>query len=71
MEIIPEFPLDESPFVKFLQESGIPFNVQGFIHDDENNIKYPMLGIFNDVRIFDKAFNEYIEKRKKKWFGWL
>jgi hypothetical protein len=71
MEIIPEFPLDESPFARFLQESGLPFNVQGFIHDDENNIKYPMLGIFNDVRNFDKAFNEYIEKRKKKWFGWL
>ena len=67
MKVIPEFPLDESPFVKFMQETGVPFNIQGHVLDD--GIKYPMLGIFNDVRVFDKAFTEYLESRKKSWFG--
>lgn len=69
LEVIPEFPVDESPFVRFLQESGINFNIQGYIHD--NGIKYPMLGIFNDIRNFDAAFESYMEKRKKKWFGFM
>lgn len=56
LKTIPTFDISNSPFIKSIEKFDIKVNVQGFIHETDENgneIKYPMIVVCDDIRKFD------------------
>ena len=51
---LPTYNLSDSKVAQKLKTAGIHVTVQGHVID--NNIKYPLIGILEDIRKLDKLF---------------
>jgi len=61
-ENIPSKQLDDFESFKWLEESGIRVNKQGDVLD--GGVKYPLVGIFCDMRQFEEAFKTKLKARR-------
>jgi hypothetical protein len=66
LEVIPEYPLEDSEFISLMKENNIFCGIQGYIQDE--GMRYPIVSVISDVRKMDEAFLTYKHKSKRKFW---
>jgi len=66
LEVIPEFPLEDSEFANLMKENNIFYAIQG--HLQENGVRYPLVAVMSDIRKLDEALSNYKNKLKRKFW---
>lgn len=59
-----KYDMEKSPFLNICKENNIITNIQGYVHESIDNKKheYPIIGLMDDIRKFEKFFQNLITK---------
>lgn len=66
LEVIPEYPLEDSEFACLMKENNIFSAIQGHIQD--SGVRYPIVSVVSDIRKLDEALLSYKHKSKRKFW---